>query len=941
MDNDKIVIKGARENNLKNIDLVIPKNKLVVFTGVSGSGKSTLAFDTIYAEGERRYMESLSSYVRMFIGQNKKPDVDQIDGLSPSISIEQKTINQNPRSTVGTITEIYDYLRLLYAKIGIPYCPNCNIPIKAMTVDEIVDKIKLNDIGSKIIIQAPIVRGQKGMFEKLLLNLRKSGYVRVNIDGITYSLDEEIEINKNVKHDISLVIDRIILKENLDSRLSEAISLAFKMANGLVNIEVNGVNEIYSNQFACRECGFSYDEVSPRLFSFNYPIGACPTCSGLGFKSGIDTQKVVKYDKSLFDNALNVPGWNLGSINYPYDVYLALSKKYEFDIKAPLKDLPKDILKFLLYGNENGEPELVKIRYKTARNSGTYTTEFIGAINNLNKKYKETQSQNVREDLSKYCKEEFCTECNGKRLNKKALSVKINNVNISDFCDKSVDDAIKFIENINLTNQEKIISGPILKEIRERLNFLKNVGLGYLTLSRSSGTLSGGESQRIRLATQIGSGLTGVIYILDEPSIGLHQRDNRKLLNSLMRLRDLGNTVIVVEHDEETIRMADYIVDIGKEAGIYGGEVIAQGSVEDLINCPNSITGKYLSGEWNILIPKIRRDTKDCSRIKIFGARKNNLKNINVEIPTKVFTCITGVSGSGKSSLINETLLPYLNSKLVSKYDFNAPCDRIEIPDDIDKVICIDQSPIGKTPRSNPATYTGVFSSIRDLFAECEVSRQRGYKSGRFSFNVSGGRCEECNGDGVKNIEMYFLPDISVPCEVCNGKRYNRETLDVKFKDKNISDVLEMSIQEAYQLFEGIKKIQNKLKTLIDVGLGYIKLGQSATTLSGGEAQRVKLATELSKKSTGKTVYILDEPTTGLHIHDVKKLINILQTLVSEGNTVIVIEHNLDVIKTADYIIDLGLEGGDAGGQIVAYGTPEEVAKSGTYTGEYLKEILK
>ncbi|MBQ7308064.1 MAG: excinuclease ABC subunit UvrA [Clostridia bacterium] len=938
----EIVIKGAKENNLKNINLTLPKEEFIVFTGVSGSGKSTLAFDTIFAEGQRKFMESLSSYARMFIGQIQKPDVEQITGLSPSISIEQKTTNQNPRSTVGTVTEIYDYLRLLYASIGTPYCPNCKKPIKAMSVDQIIDKIKTNEIGSKIIVKAPIVRGQKGMHEKLLNSLKKSGYIRVEIDGITYTFDEEITLNKNIKHYISVVTDRIVLREDSDSRLSEAISQALNLTDGLVDVTINEKEENFSSKFACQDCGFSYQEISPRLFSFNFKHGACPDCEGLGFRSSIDVDKVIKGgEKSIKENALIIPGWSMDSVNYPYGVFVSLSKKYKFDLETPIKNLPKDIYDFLLYGNPDGTPEVVTVEYQTARNSGTYKMEFIGVINNFNKKIKATKSNYLKEEMSRYMLDEFCTTCQGKRLGKEALSVKVNNLSISDLCDKSVDEILEIVQNLVLSPTEEIITKDVLKEIKARLSFLKNVGLGYLTLSRTSGSLSGGEAQRIRLATQIGSGLTGVLYILDEPSIGLHQRDNEKLLASLKNLRDLGNTVIVVEHDEDTIREADYIVDIGPQAGVNGGEVVAQGKVEDLINCPNSITGKFLSGEMSIPIPNTRRDS-NTPKIKIFGAKQNNLKNIDVEIPTSVFTCITGVSGSGKSSLINEILTPVLCNKLIpGTKQIEGKYDKIEIPEHLDKVICIDQSPIGRTPRSNPATYTGVFTNIRQIFAECPLSKERGYGSGTFSFNITGGRCEVCKGDGTKTIEMFFLPDVSVPCDVCGGKRYKRETLDVKFKGKTISDVLDMRIDEAYDFFENFNQVRTKLKALKDVGLGYIKLGQSSTDLSGGEAQRVKLATELCKKSTGKTVYILDEPTTGLHMYDVKKLINILQLLVSEGNTVIVIEHNLDVIKVCDHIIDLGPEGGYGGGTIIAQGTPEQLSKiEKSYTGQFLKKIL-
>jgi len=936
---DFIKIVGARENNLKNVNLTLPRNKLIVFTGVSGSGKSTLAFDTIFAEGQRKFMESLSSYARQFLGQMQKPDVERIEGLSPSIAIDQKSTSQNPRSTVGTVTEIYDYLRLLYANIGIPYCVNCHKPIKRQTVDQIVDKIKEIGIGEKILIEAPVVKGEKGTHAKLFESLNKSGYARVKIDGNIYTLDEEISLDKNIKHTINVVIDRIIIKEDNLGRIEESVENAIKLADGKVIVEHNEEETLYSTNFACPTCGYSYSEIAPRLFSFNNPFGACPECSGLGFKSRVDKDLILsKPNLTLNEGALTISGWNMDMGSISSSQFKALSKKYGFSLDVPIKDLPEDVLNMLLYGTG----EEIEVSYKTKKFETTFNTKFEGVIPNLERRYRETSSDYIKGEIQKYMVDTPCSCCGGKRLNKEALNIFINNKNIADFCDLSIEDAYNFIENMSLTKSQEIIAESIIKEIKSRFNFLKNVGLNYLTLSRSSSTLSGGESQRIRLATQIGSGLVGVLYILDEPSIGLHQKDNDKLIETLKNLRDLGNTIIVVEHDEDTIKNADYIVDIGPYAGSHGGEVVACGSLEEILSNKNSITAKFLRGEEKIDIPKFRRKPKDFIEIK--GAKLNNLKNIDVKFPLGVLTVVTGVSGSGKSTLVNDTLLTNINRIINKKREGSfIGCKDIKNVnlDNIDKIIDIDQSPIGRTPRSNPATYTGVFTLIRELFAQVELSKARGYTPGRFSFNVSGGRCEACQGDGIKKIEMYFLPDVYVPCEVCHGLRYNRETLEVKFKGKSIGDVLEMTIDEALLFFENFPNIKTKLQTLQDVGLGYIKLGQSATTLSGGEAQRVKLATELCRRSTGKTLYILDEPTTGLHMYDVKKLTHILQRLVEGGNTCIVIEHNLDVIKIADYIIDMGKDGGNAGGTVIAKGTPEEVAKNKeSYTGLYLDKIL-
>ena len=932
---DKIFVKGARENNLKNIDLEIPRDKLVVFTGLSGSGKSSLAFDTIFAEGQRRYVESLSSYARMFLGQMQKPDVDYIEGLSPAVSIDQKTTSHNPRSTVGTVTEIYDYLRLLYARVGTPHCPKCGREIERQTVDQICDKIMERE-GAKLQLLAPIVRGRKGEYRKELEQLKRAGYVRVRVDGNNYTLDEEIALDKNIKHTISVVVDRIVVKDGAERRISDAIETAIKLSEGLVIADFDGEEVLYSTKYACPDCELSFEELSPRLFSFNNPYGACPECGGLGFRNEIDTNLLVTdWNKSLRQGAIKVSGWDAGHMSAMQ--FKALADAYDFSVDTPIKDLPKNILDIIFYGNDG---DRIPMEYNSRTFSGFYHASFEGVANNLMRRYNDTDSEMVKNEIAKYMKEVPCSKCGGKRLKPEALAVTINGKNIYELTEMSVSALKDFMSQISLTNTQHLIADRIIKEICARLDFLINVGLDYLTLSRSATTLSGGESQRIRLATQIGSGLTGVLYILDEPSIGLHQKDNQRLLQSLKNLRDLGNTLIVVEHDEETIRSADYIVDIGVGAGVHGGKVVACGTVDDIIASKDSITGKYLSGELSIPVPIARRKGNG-NYLHIQNARQNNLKNIDVDIPLGAFTCITGVSGSGKSSLVNEVLYPVLSNELMRSNVTTGNCDGIDGIENVDKVICIDQSPIGRTPRSNPATYTGVFGDIRELFASLPDAKARGYTAGRFSFNVGGGRCEHCGGDGIIKIEMHFLPDIYVPCEVCKGARYNRETLEVKYKGKSISDVLDMTIEEATEFFANIPKIRNKIKTLNDVGLGYVKLGQSSTTLSGGEAQRVKLATELSRRSTGKTVYILDEPTTGLHTHDVAKLVAILDRLVEQGNTVIVIEHNLDVVKVADYIVDLGPDGGDRGGTIVAQGTPEKVAGvSRSYAGQFLKTVL-
>lgn len=939
MAQDKIVVRGAKEHNLKNIDVEIPRNKLVVITGLSGSGKSSLAFDTIYAEGQRRYVESLSSYARMFLGQMDKPNVESIEGLSPAISIDQKTTSKNPRSTVGTVTEIYDYLRLLYARIGIPHCTVCGREIRQQTVDQIVDKIMAYDEGTKIQIMAPVVRGRKGEHAKVLDSARKTGFVRARVDGIVYDLSEKIPVEKNKKHNIEIIVDRLVIKPEIISRLSDSIETASKLGGGLALVNFNGKDDIiFSQKYACPEHGVSIDDLTPRMFSFNNPFGACPKCTGLGVFLKIDENKIIPdMDKSIKDGGIKGSGWAMEGSSIAAMYFEALSKKYNFSLDEPIKNIPRDVLDIILYGT--GDDKLIMQR-KTVYGSGSYEQAFEGIINNLERRYRETGSNWIKDEIRAYMTEIPCDECHGDRLSSESLAVTVGGLNISDLCKLSVVDALDFIRKLTLTDKEQIIGEEIIKEIVERLNFLKSVGLGYLTLSRSSGTLSGGESQRIRLATQIGSSLMGVLYILDEPSIGLHQRDNEKLLATLKHLRDLGNTVIVVEHDEDTMYASDYIVDVGPGAGIHGGEIVCTGDVEKIKACQNSVTGQYLSGQRSVPVPQNRRKGNGYT-LEIKGAGQNNLKNVNVKIPLGKLVCVTGVSGSGKSSLINEILYKALARDLNRAKTIPGKHKEIKGIEYLDKVIAIDQSPIGRTPRSNPATYTGVFTDIRALFAATQDAKMRGYTQGRFSFNVKGGRCEACQGDGIIKIEMHFLSDVYVPCEVCKGKRYNRETLEVKYKGKSINDVLEMTVEEGMEFFSNIPKISRKLKTLFEVGLGYIKLGQPATTLSGGEAQRVKLATELSKRSTGKTIYILDEPTTGLHIADVHRLVDVLQLLVDSGNTVVVIEHNLDLIKTADHIIDLGPEGGDMGGHIVAQGTPEQVAKvEGSFTGQYLSPLL-
>ena len=940
MSHKSIVVKGAREHNLKNIDIEIPRDKLVVFTGLSGSGKSSLAFDTIYAEGQRRYVESLSSYARQFLGQMEKPNVDYIEGLSPAISIDQKTTSKNPRSTVGTVTEIYDYLRLLYARIGIPHCPICGREISRQTVDDIVDSIMTMPEGTKIQVMAPIARGKKGEFVKELESAKKSGFVRVRVDGIIYDLSESIQLEKNKKHNIEIVVDRLVLKESIRSRLSDSIETATSISKGILLVDVIGGDEqLYSLNYACPEHGVSIEELEPRMFSFNNPFGACPTCSGLSIFMKPDPDLIVP-DKSLSirQGAIKASGWSSSEGGTIAQMYMeGIAKHYGFTLDTPFKDIPKDGADAIMYGTKG---EKIKLTRKNEYGSGSYMTAFEGIANNIERRYKETSSDWSRADLEQFMSTVKCPDCHGARLRKESLCVTVGGINIDEFANKSVVKAIEFLDNIELSPRDQMVSKLVIKEIRDRLNFLKSVGLGYLTLARSSASLSGGESQRIRLATQIGSSLVGVLYILDEPSIGLHQCDNEKLLSTLRNLRDIGNTLIVVEHDEETMMAADYIVDVGPGAGIHGGNIVCKGSVQDLMNCEESVTGQYLSGKKKIPVPAKRR-VGNGKFIKIIGASENNLKNIDVDIPLGEFVCVTGVSGSGKSSLINEILYKKLTTELNGARKIEGANRGILGIENLDKVISIDQSPIGRTPRSNPATYTGVFTDIRDLFASTADSKAKGYKSNRFSFNVKGGRCEACQGDGIVKIEMHFLADIYVPCEVCKGARYNRETLEIKYKGKSIYDVLEMTVEEGLEFFSSIPKIKRKLQTLFDVGLGYIKIGQPATTLSGGEAQRVKLSTELSKRSTGKTIYILDEPTTGLHTADVHKLIEVLQRLVDNGNSVVVIEHNLDVIKTADHIIDLGPDGGDEGGYIVAEGTPEEVSKNPkSYTGQYLKRVL-
>lgn len=941
--NDKIMIRGAREHNLKNISLDIPRDKLIVFTGLSGSGKSSLAFDTIFADGQRRYMESLSSYARQFLGQMEKPDVDDIFGLSPAISIDQKTTSKNPRSTVGTVTEIYDYLRLLYARIGVPHCPVCGKEIRQQTVDEMVDKIMELPERTKIQILAPIIRGKKGMHAKEFERARKSGFARVRVDGNLYDLGEEIKLDKNKKHDIEIVVDRLIIKKDetgdLVRRLTDSLEVAMGQTGGIVIIDVlDGKEMMFSQNYSCPEHNISIEELNPRMFSFNNPFGACEKCTGLGTFMSIDPDIIIPdKTKSIAEGAIRASGWYYAEGGIAQMYFQSLAEHYEFSVDDPIEELPKGILDILLYGSKG---EKIKMVRDTEDIKSTYYTDFEGIANNLERRFRETSSNWMREELASFMSAVSCPDCHGDRLRKESLSVLIGGTNISDLCKMSVDKLLEFFQNLKLTEKEEMIGFQVIKEIKERLEFLRNVGLEYLTLSRSSGTLSGGESQRIRLATQIGSSLMGVLYILDEPSIGLHQRDNDKLIAALQRLRDLGNTLIVVEHDEDTMYAADYIVDIGPGAGVHGGEVVCAGTVDEIKACENSITGQYLSGRKRVAIPESRRPGNG-KFVEITGAKENNLKNINVKIPLGTFTVVTGVSGSGKSSLINEILYKGLVSKLGQARARPGKFRTIKGVENLDKVIDINQAPIGRTPRSNPATYTGVFGDIRQIFANTNDAKMRGYESGRFSFNVKGGRCEACEGDGILKIEMHFLPDIYVPCEVCKGKRYNRETLEVKYKGKNIYDILEMTAEEALQFFENIPKVKRKMQTLCDVGLEYVKLGQAATTLSGGEAQRVKLATELSKRPTGKTIYILDEPTTGLHTADVHRLIDVLQTLVDSGNTVVVIEHNLDVIKTADYIIDLGPEGGDKGGEIVAVGTPEEVAQCpASFTGQYLKKVL-
>lgn len=943
MSQKDLIIKGAREHNLKNVDLTIPRDKLVVFTGLSGSGKSSLAFDTIYAEGQRRYVESLSSYARQFLGQMEKPDVDYIEGLSPAISIDQKTTSKNPRSTVGTITEIYDYFRLLYARIGIPHCTVCGREIKQQTVDQVVDKVLNLPLGSKIQILSPIVRGRKGEHVKELDNIRKSGFVRVRIDSIIYDLSEKIKLEKNKKHNIEVVVDRLVIKDGIKSRLADSIETATKLSDGLLIVDVIGDKELtFSLNYACPDHGVSFGEITPRMFSFNSPFGSCKKCSGLGAFMEISPSMIIPDRKlSIRQGAIKASGWSAkdsSSIAGMY--YEALGKKYGFTLDTPIEDFSYEAYDAILYGTKG---EKLKMERTTSYGGGIYYTEFEGLVNNLQRRYNDSSSENSRKEIEQLMSTHECKECGGARLSKEALSVTICGKNIHQVCNLSITDALKFVKDLpnQLSEREMMIGSLIIKEIVERLSFLESVGLNYLTLARQSASLSGGESQRIRLATQIGSSLVGVLYILDEPSIGLHQRDNAKLISTLKHLRDIGNTLIVVEHDEDTMLEADYIVDVGPGAGIHGGNIVCQGTAEEIMNCENSVTGQYLSGRKQVPIPEKRREGNSKS-IKIFGAAENNLKNIDVEIPLGKFVCVTGVSGSGKSSLINEILFKHLSNELNGSKKIPGRFRKMEGLENLDKVIDIDQSPIGRTPRSNPATYTGVFQDIRDLFASTTDAKAKGFNSSRFSFNVKGGRCEACQGDGIVKIEMHFLADIYVPCEVCKGMRYNSETLNVKYKGKSIYDVLEMTIEEGMTFFENIPKIYKKLKTLYDVGLGYVKIGQPATTLSGGEAQRVKLSTELSKAATGKTIYILDEPTTGLHTADVHRLINVLQTLVDNGNSVVVIEHNLDVIKSADHIIDLGPEGGDGGGTIVAQGTPEDIVKNDkSYTGFYLKKLLK
>ena len=938
---ENIIVKGARANNLKNIDVTIPRDKLVVMTGVSGSGKSSLAFDTIYAEGQRRYVESLSSYARMFLGQMDKPDVDYIEGLSPAISIDQKTTSKNPRSTVGTVTEIYDYLRLLWARAGTPHCPNCGKEIRQQTIDQIIDQVLALPEGTRIQVMAPVIRGKKGEHAKVFEDAKRSGYVRARVDGSLYELDEEIKLEKNKKHSIEIIVDRLIIRPDIRQRLTDSVETAAKLSGGLVivNLLREEKDLSFSQNYACEDCGISMEELTPRMFSFNNPFGACPTCTGLGNQLKADPALIVQDgEKSILDGAIQASGWNNirgDGISRMY--FDALSKKYKFSLTEPWNSLSDEAKNIILYGTKG---ETLELHYDQPRGKGVLKQAFEGICNNIERRYKETQSDASRKELEELMSECPCPDCQGRRLRKESLAVTVGEKNIYEFTTLSVEDALIWMDGLTLTEQQMLIADRILKEIRSRLGFLKSVGLGYLTLARSAGTLSGGESQRIRLATQIGSSLMGVLYILDEPSIGLHQRDNDKLLATLKNLRDLGNSLIVVEHDEDTMRAADYLIDIGPGAGVHGGQVVAAGTPAEVMANPDSLTGQYLSGKKKIEVPAVRRPGNG-KVLKVIGAAENNLRHIDVEFPLGTFTVVTGVSGSGKSSLVNEVLFKRLGAELMRMKVRPGKCDRIEGIEQLDKVVNIDQSPIGRTPRSNPATYTGLFNDIRDLFASTQEAKSRGYGQGRFSFNVRGGRCEACSGDGLLKIEMHFLPDIFVPCEVCKGRRYNRETLEVRYKGKNIADVLDMTVDEALDFFSALPKLKKRLQTLQDVGLGYVKLGQPSTELSGGEAQRVKLATELSKQATGKTIYILDEPTTGLHSDDVRKLLEVLQRLVDAGNTVVVIEHNLDVIKCADHLIDLGPEGGDGGGTIVVTGTPEEVAAcSASFTGQYLKRML-
>ena len=939
--NDQLIIHGARENNLKNVDLIIPRDRLVVFTGLSGSGKSSLAFDTIYAEGQRRYVESLSSYARQFLGQMDKPDVDSIDGLSPAISIDQKTTSKNPRSTVGTVTEIYDYLRLLWARVGVPHCPKCGKEIRRQTIDQIVDQVMGLEEGTRFLILAPVIRGKKGEHRKVLEDARKAGFARVRADGILYDLNEEIPLEKNKKHTVELVVDRLVLRPDLRRRLADSLETACAHAGGLVTVHLPGENRDldFSQNYACADCGISLSELEPRMFSYNTPYGACPECTGLGFRLKADPALVIPDpSKSILEGAIQVSGWNSVRTDSIFRMYFdALAQKYHFSLTEPFASLPQEAKDVILYGTKG---EKLKMTYNRGTGMGVLEQPFEGIIPNLERRYRETPSDAMRKELEECMSTSPCPRCHGDRLSDMARAVTVGGLGLSEFCRLTVVKALNFVDSLQLEGNQGVIAAPIVKEIRARLCFLRDVGLQYLTLSRSAGTLSGGESQRIRLATQIGSSLMGVLYILDEPSIGLHQRDNSRLLETLKHLRDLGNTLVVVEHDEDTMRAADFIVDVGPGAGIHGGEIVAAGTLEDIMSCNRSLTGQYLSGVKKIPVPACRR-AGSGNFLTVRGARENNLQNVDVSIPLGTFICVTGVSGSGKSSLVNEVLYKTLAAKLNHARTRPGEHDSVEGLEHLDKVIAIDQSPIGRTPRSNPATYTGLFNDIRDLFAATADAKMRGYGPGRFSFNVKVGRCEACCGDGLVKIEMHFLPDVYVPCEVCHGKRYNRETLEVQYKGKNISDVLEMTAEEAVDFFENLPKIRRKAQTLVEVGLGYIRLGQSSTTLSGGEAQRVKLATELSRRATGSTIYILDEPTTGLHTADVHRLIDVLQLLVEAGNTVVVIEHNLDVIKTADHIVDLGPEGGDGGGTIVAQGTPEEVAEvPASFTGQYLKPVL-